>query len=141
MPNVSSHITIKITKSFRHFCFIWIYFFFYQTIKYIVTGRCRCTRAKYLRLFGAQKALIMQLAPQTLHRLQEAAIDSNKGTWHVAEIHGTSFKIWFPTTKGCVFSTTKSRNGYTYHQEQSSDRQEARPLWLLFVLAVIIIPQ
>lgn len=35
-----SPITINIARSFRNFCFKWIYSFFLQTIKYIVTERC-----------------------------------------------------------------------------------------------------
>lgn len=80
LPNVYSHITINITKIFHHFCFRQIYSFFLQTIKYIVTRRCKCRDAKYLIIFGAHKTLIMQLAPQSPNEQQKAFINNNNGT-------------------------------------------------------------
>lgn len=49
-------------------------------------------------------------------------------------IHWASLIIRFYfDSQRCVFSTTKSRNSYAYHQQQSMDKQAACPLSLLLL--------
>lgn len=125
MPNVSSHITIKITKSSHHFCFTWIYFFL-QTIKYTVTGRRKCTDAKYLILFGAQKALIMQLAPKVFLDSKRQPLTIVMGPGHVGEIPWASFIIRFRfVSQRCVCSLPPSP-GTALHIIKSSPQTDKR---------------